>query len=119
MRYLAHNTSPMKYSLTAAKAYLGKRVLVSVRHLHADGSESFVGLWGTIESAQPEGMVIAVEGGVEESSWMIPPDLEALTPATQTRYALAGMPEISGVDYEAVYTIELGEDQHRSSKRIG
>jgi hypothetical protein len=108
----------MKYSLSHAKPYLGKRVLVSLRHIHANGSESFTGLWGTIESAHPEGMVLAVEGGVEASSWMIPPDFDALIPAAQHTHLLAGMPPITGVDYEAVYTIEDGPDQFSTSRRI-
>jgi hypothetical protein len=96
----------MNYSLELAQPYIGKRVMVSLRHVGADGSERFEGLWGVIISVHEGGLLLEVEGGIDDEFWMLPPDVDALRPATQDSYQHADYDEpVTEVDYEAYFSI--------------
>jgi hypothetical protein len=96
----------MKYSLARASQYIGKRVIVSLRHAHPDGSETYTGLWGVVESVHEDGLRLKVEGGTDESHWAIPPDLDAFQPAQHTEYQLGDTGQVvTGVDYEMYWSI--------------
>ena len=95
----------MEYSIQLAEPFIGKRVIVSIRHINADRSETFSGLWGVIRSVHEGGLLLQVEGGIDDEYWMLPPALDALVPATQECYQHEGFAEpVTGVDYEACYS---------------
>lgn len=94
----------MNYTPRLAEPFIGKRVIVSIRHVGVGGAETFSGLWGVIRSVHEDGLLLQVEGGIEDQYWMLPPDLTALVPATQEAYEHAGFAEpVVAVDYEAYY----------------
>ena len=94
----------MEYSKRLAQPFIGKRVIVSIRHIGAKGRETFSGLWGVIASVHKGGLLLKVEGGIKDEYWMLPPDLEALIPAKDRFYQLDGSNEIVvDVDYEACF----------------
>lgn len=99
----------MEYSLTAAQRLIGKRVIVSLRHINEAGAETYSGLWGVVESAHDDGLLLAVEGGAEESHWAMPPDLEAFQPAQHAAYELGESGEVvTNVDFEVFFSIAPG-----------
>jgi hypothetical protein len=95
----------MGYSVAAAKKFIGKRVVVSLRHIDEDGNQTYSGFWGVIESAQEDGLLLRVEGGLNESYWGMPPHLDALQPAQHDYYQLGETGEIvTDIDFEAYWT---------------
>ncbi len=92
------------YNLDEAAKFIGKRVIVSLRHIENDGSESYSGLWGVIDSAHENGLLLKIEGGIDEEYWMLPPDLEALQPAQHEFYEFNEKIVIQNVDYEAYFS---------------
>jgi len=95
----------MAYSVQLAHAYIGKRVMVSIRHVGSGGEETFSGLWGIICSVHEGGLLLRVEGGIADEFWMLPPDLAALIPATHTSYQHEDFADpVVEVDFEAYFT---------------
>lgn len=95
----------MEYSLEAAEAYIGKRVVVSLRDVDSEGEETFSGFWGVIESVQEDGLLLKIEGGREDEYWLMPPDLEAFQPAAHEFYQLSNDDDVViGVDFEAYWS---------------
>jgi len=95
----------MEYSKELAEPFIGKRVIVSIRHIDAGGVESFSGLWGVICSVHEGGLLLRVEGGIDDEHWMLPPALDALIPARRESYQHEGFDEpVVDVDYEAYYS---------------
>src|ERR1051325_10226458 len=93
---------PMEYTLDAAQPFIGKRVVVSLRERAADGSETFSGFWGTINSAHQHGLVLQIEGGDVEGFWIMPPDLDALKLAEADAYHFRQREApVTDVDYAA------------------
>jgi hypothetical protein len=96
----------MDYSVQAAQHLIGKRVVVSLRHIDEAGNESYSGLWGVIDSADEDGLLLAVEGGSDEPYWGMPPDLTAFHPAQHAVYELGESGAVvTEVDLEAYWTI--------------
>ncbi len=95
----------MEYSVAAASSFIGKRLIVSIRHIHASGPDTFTGLWGVIESVQEDGLLLAVEGGVSDTHWMVPPDLDALQAPSAPYYQMDGYDPVTNVDYEAAFAV--------------
>lgn len=95
----------MEYSIQFAQPFIGKRVIVSLRDISATGEETFSGLWGIIDSAHEGGLLLKVEGGIDDKFWMLPPDLGALTPSKHGYYQLEGFDtSVVDVDYEAYFS---------------
>ncbi|MBL0125650.1 MAG: hypothetical protein IPP88_24300 [Betaproteobacteria bacterium] len=96
----------MEYSVAKANCLLGKRVVVSLRHIGQNNQETYSGLWGVIDSVHENGLLLKVEGGIDETFWMLPPDLDALQPPSKKYYQLDGHDTIvTDVDYEAYFSI--------------
>ena len=95
----------MEYTIENAQRFIGQRVIVGLRDISASGEESFSGLWGIIDSAHEGGLLLRVEGGIDEEFWMLPPDVDALRPAQFEFYQLEGFDSpVLNVDYEAYYS---------------
>jgi hypothetical protein len=96
----------MEYTIESAQTYVGKRVVVSLREIAANGGETFSGLWGVIDSVHESGLFLKVEGGIADKFWMLPPDLDALIPARHPGYQMDGFDKAVGdVDYEAYFSV--------------
>jgi hypothetical protein len=96
----------MEYTLERARRYVGKRVIVSLRHIHSDGSHTYTGFWGIVEFARPDCLILKIEGGSDLSHWAIPPDLEAFQPAQQESYELQVTGQVvTDVDYEMYWSV--------------
>lgn len=94
----------MEYTIQLAELFIGKRVVVGTRHIDAHGQETYSGLWGVIDSVHEGGLLLKVEGGIDDHVWMLPPDLDALKPAQHSSYQMDGFDEIvTNVDYEAFF----------------
>ena len=92
------------YSKSAGKEYVGKRIIFSFRHINADGTQRFEGLWGVVVSSEDEGLVIKVEGGnYDYEYWVMPPDLSSLEPATNRYYEFDDETIVEGVDFESYW----------------
>lgn len=92
------------YTLEEAAKYIGKRVIVSLRHIDSDGNESFSGLWGIIDSVHDGGLLMKVEGGITAEYWMLPPNFESLLPAKYKFYQFNDGVVVQNVDYEAYFS---------------
>ncbi len=102
----------MEYSVEQASAFIGKRVVVSLRYLHEDGTETLGGLWGVVESVYDDGLLLRIEGGTDSSHWAIPPDLDAFQPAKQSEYRFGdGGPLVTDVDYEMYWAIATSAER--------
>jgi len=96
----------MKYSVAKAKIFIGKRVIVSLRHIRMNNEESFSGLWGVIDSVYKNGLLLKVEGGIDEQFWMLPPDLDALQLPSNKFYQMDGCDTVvTDVDFEAYFSV--------------
>ena len=96
----------MEYSVKEANSFIGKRVIVSLRYIDENNTESFGGLWGVIDSAHESGLLMRVEGGIEDQFWMFPPDLDALQPPSNKFYQMDGYDTVvTDVDYEAYFSV--------------
>ena len=108
----------MEYSVEAASQYLGKRVIVSLRHVYEDGSETYTGLWGVVESAHEDGLLLKVEGGTDELHWAIPPHLDAFVPAKHSHYQLRDSGTVvTEVDYEMYWAV-AADPEHLGRRRL-
>jgi hypothetical protein len=110
----------MEYTPQLAQPFIGKRVIVSICHIATDGAETFSGLWGVISSVHEGGLLLQVEGGIDDEFWMLPPDLDALVPAKQEAYRHDGYDEqVVDVDYEAYFcSAESPEDLKIRTKNV-
>ena len=96
----------MEYSVTTANSFIGKHVIVSLRYIDANNKESFGGLWGIIDSIHEDGLLMKVEGGIDDQFWMLPPDLNALQPPSNKVYQMDGCDTVvTDVDYEAYFSV--------------
>ena len=93
-----------EFNIEEASNFIGKRVIVSLRNLDDSGNEAFTGLWGVVVKVDEDGLLLEVEGGIEDEFWMLPPDLEALQPATLEAYEFMESTVVTNVDYEAYYS---------------
>ena len=98
------------YNLEDAAKFIGKRVIVSLRSIEGDGNESYSGFWGVIDSIHVGGLLLKIEGGIEEEYWMLPPDLQALQPSQQEFYEFNDTIIVRNVDYEAYFTMARSVD---------
>ena len=97
---------PMEYTLEAAEAYLGKRFIVSLRHISPGTEDTYSGLWGVVESVHEDGLLLRVEGGIDDPFWMMPPDLGGIRPAGSRFYQLGDDAEVlQDVDFEAYWSV--------------
>lgn len=96
----------MEYTVEAAKAYLGKRFIVSLRHITPGSEDCFTGLWGIAVSAHEDGLLLRVEGGIDDEYWMLPPDFGGIKPATSKFYQMGDDAEVlQDVDFEAYWSV--------------
>lgn len=96
----------MTFTLEAARAYLGKRIVVSLRHIHPGREDTYSGLWGVVDSVHEEGILLRVEGGIEDEFWMMPPDLNGIRPAGSKFYQLGDDGAVvQDVDFEAYWRL--------------
>lgn len=100
----------MDYSLEEASAYIGKRFIVSLRHVAPDTEDKYTGFWGVIDSAHDNGLLLAIEGGLDEKFWMFPPVLD-FKPAEHKYYQWNDSDVIEHVDFEAYFTV-AAEAEH-------
>jgi|ERR1043165_9932214 hypothetical protein len=90
----------MEYTPQLAEPFIGKRVLVSLREISADGPDTFSAFSGIIESAEVGGLVVRVEGKGDDKYWLMPPDLDALVPAEAEAYEIEGYDQpVKDIDY--------------------
>lgn len=100
--------SEIEYSVEKAQQYVNRRVVVTLRHIYPDGGYRLSGFWGTVTLADEEGLILTIEGGLEEKEWYMPPDLTAFEPADNDVYQLSkNSEEIHGVDFEAYYAVDV------------
>jgi hypothetical protein len=96
----------MPYSVEAASDFLGKRFIVSLRHVHPGSEDTYSGLWGVAESVHEDGILLRVEGGLDEMFWMMPPDLDGIRKAQSKFYQMGDDEEVvQDVDYEAHWAV--------------
>jgi hypothetical protein len=96
----------VEYTVEAAQALVGKRVVVSLRHIHPGREDTYSGLWGTVESVHEDGILLRVEGGIEDEYWMMPPDLDGIQPAQAKVYQMGDDGEVlENVDFEAYWRL--------------
>jgi hypothetical protein len=96
----------MEYTVELAEALLGKRVIVSLRHVSRDREDTYSGLWGIVDSVYEDGILLRVEGGVEDEFWMMPPDLNGIKPAAHEFYQMGDdAPIVEDVDFEAYWCV--------------
>jgi hypothetical protein len=94
----------MDYTVKQAEVYLGKRFIVSLRHVHKDCEDTYSGLWGVVDSVYEDGILLRVEGGIEDKFWMMPPDLDGIQPAGNKFYQHGDNEQIvEDVDFEAYW----------------
>ena len=90
-----------------ADAYVGKYILVGITYFDADGNQ--VGseqVHGEIESVDATGMRIALKGTREGESWNMPPDYDAISPASPGRYTLSSTGEtVDDPDFVARWSV--------------
>ena len=96
----------MDYSTKNAAHLIGKRVVISLRKKHPENEDEYNGLWGVINAVRKDGILVEVEGGIDEEFWMMPPDLSSIKKAENKYYQLRDDGQIvADVDYEAFYSI--------------
>lgn len=96
----------MEYTVEVAKPYLGKRFIVSLRHINPGAEDSFSGLWGIVVSVDENGLLLQVEGGIDDEYWMMPPDLGGIKPAGSKFYQMGDGGEVlQNVDFEAYWSV--------------
>jgi hypothetical protein len=101
----------VEYTVEEARAYLGKRFIVSLRHIHPGADDTYSGLWGIVDSVHDDGILLRVEGGVEDQFWMMPPDLEGIQPAGSKFYQLGDDGAVvQNVDFEAYWAVAGAPD---------
>lgn len=100
-------TEPMnEYTTEQARSFVGKRFVVSLRHIRSGQDDQWSGLWGVVASVHDDGILLRVEGGVDEAYWMMPPDLGGIHPAGGRTYQLGDhAPVVQDVDFEAHWRI--------------
>ena len=65
------------------------------------------------------GLLLKIEGGLDEEWWMMPPDVDALQPAAKDavyEFKEGGEP-VTDVDYEAYWSIADDVDALRNRRR--
>jgi hypothetical protein len=86
------------------EAFLGKRTIVSIRQICRDAEDVYSAFWGLIVQVDKEGVLLRIEGGLEQEFWMMPPDLTALNPADKKFYTFEGHEGVvEDVDFVACY----------------
>lgn len=95
--------------LTAAdiEKILGKTILIGVTTLEADGTlAGQTQMHGVIESADQNGIVVALKGKQEGGKWIMPPDMRAIKPAKAGQYQLRATGEtVTNPDFTATGTM--------------
>ena len=97
--------SEMEYTIEAAQEYIGKRVIVSLCHVSTTVENYYSGFWGDINFANEEGLLLTVEGGIEDEFWMIPPDLSSFKKAEHECYQLNDDTVVEDVDFEVYFSV--------------
>lgn len=83
-----------------AKKEIGKRLVVSLRIIHSDKEDEYLGYWGVIHSVGDGGFLVLVEGGSDEKYEVIPPDINFLAKAEHEVYEFNDEEIVENVDYE-------------------
>ena len=109
----------MEFSISLARKYIGKRLVVSLRHVNPEGEDSFEGFWGVIVLVNENGMLLKIEGGRDDTYWLMPPTFEGFTPATMPFYQLDGCDEVvTEVDYESYFSM-APDPKHLRERKNG
>jgi hypothetical protein len=96
----------MDYSVQEANKYIGRRFIVGLRYIQPNERDIHSGLWGIAKSVHEDGILLHVEGGIEDKYWMMPPDLDAIQPAGASNYEFGDSGQIvENVDFEAHFKI--------------
>jgi hypothetical protein len=105
------NVSSSEFDQELANTYIGKYILVGVTYLDQVGNQlEQIQLHGTIESANPEGIKIALGGQRTGESWGMPPDLSNIYVAEPGIYNLHSTGEsIENPDLLVTWSVHKGE----------
>ena len=96
-----------EFDQALAGSYIGKYILVGVTYLAHDGSFlEQVQMHGVIESVSSEGMHISLRGNRSGETWLMPPNLDSVSPAKPGAYALRSTGEtIENPDLISTWTV--------------
>lgn len=87
-QWTGDGTAP-EFDQALADTYVGKYILIGVTYLDHQGQLlEQVQMHGTIESASPDGIAIALGGLRAGESWVMPPTLDAISSAGPGVYNL-------------------------------
>jgi hypothetical protein len=90
---------------------LGAVVLIGITRREAAG-ESQEQFFGTVEKADPEGVVIRLGGLRSGETYFLPPDPRAFHPADPGSYRLLQTDEVlENPDYTSTWVVEAGEGE--------
>jgi hypothetical protein len=78
-----------EFDQVLADSYVGKYILIGVTYLDHQGQLlEQIQMHGTIESASPDGIAVALGGLRSGESWVMPPALDSISPAGPGVYNL-------------------------------
>lgn len=78
-----------EFDQALADSYVGRHVLIGVTYIDHQGQLlEQIQMHGTIESASPDGIAVALGGLRSGESWVMPPVLDSISPADPGVYNL-------------------------------
>lgn len=93
-----------------AAKLLGSVVLVGLTH-RGVGNDTLEQFYGTVERADPDGIVLALSGSRSGENFFLPPDPQAFSPAQPGSYRLRHTGEVvENPDFTTTWTVESGEE---------
>lgn len=101
------STAQPEFDQALAESYIGKYILVGVTYLAHDGSFlEQVQMHGVIESVSSEGMQISLCGKRSGETWLMPPNLDSVSPAKPGTYSLRSTGEtVENPDLLSTWTV--------------
>lgn len=96
-----------EFDQALADSYVGKYILIGVTYLDHQGEFiEQIQMHGTVQSANPNGIAIALAGIRAGESWVMPPVLESISPAKPGLYSLRSTGEsIENPDLLATWSV--------------
>jgi hypothetical protein len=90
-----------------ADSYIGKYILVGVTYLAHDGSFlEQIQMHGVVESVSSDGVQISLRGKKNGEIWLMPPNLDSVSPAKPGTYSLRSTGEtIENPDLLSSWTV--------------
>lgn len=87
-----------------AEQFVGKKIIIGLCERRKNEEDVHSGVWGIIKSVSESGLLLEVEGGMEEKFWMIPPDLDAIEIANDSEFQFGeDGPIITDIELEAYF----------------